>query len=92
MNEILERIVEVLDDAEGLCEHEFNEFKAVLQYVDNHKIVEKRDSVWKSKVAASLVVLSEEEMNNIIKNALQRLEKECKFGIPNKTGENNDWF
>ena len=45
MNEILERIVEVLDNAEGLCKHEFNEFKDVLEYVDSHQIIEKRDSI-----------------------------------------------
>ena len=81
MNELLERIVTVLDNTEGLCQCDFDEFKGALEYIDGHKILEKRDVLWKSKKS---LILDDKEMQETIKNALGRLRKECKFGVPKK--------
>ena len=74
MNKIIELLLSIIENTEGLCLNEYRECKHVLRYVDKSGVL----------VGKTVYYPNTKEMDEIINNALVSLEKECKFGIPNK--------
>ena len=72
MAKTINLLLKVLEKSEVLCMSEYRECKHALEYID-------RTGVLKDKM---LYTPDTQETNEIIKNALCRMENECKFGVP----------
>ena len=79
MNKTIKVLLEVINTTEGLCEPEFRECEHTLKYINKTGILDDKP----------LFIPNDEESGKIINNVLLKLEKDCKFGVRNKTGENN---
>ena len=74
MNKTIDLLLKIVEKSEGLCMAEYRECKHALEYIGDTEIL-------KDKM---LYTPNTQEMNSIIKSALYKLEKECKFGVPKK--------
>ena len=74
MEKTIELLLKVLSKSEGLCMSEYRECKHALEYIGSTNILKGKD----------LYSPNTGDTDEIIKNALYKLEKECKFGIPEK--------
>ena len=74
MNKTIKLLLNIMENTEGLCLNEYRECKHVLRHINKSGVLGDK----------TIYYPNTKEMDEIINNALGNLEKECKFGIPNK--------
>tara|TARA_R100000781_G_scaffold109018_1_gene73785 strand:- start:361 stop:618 length:258 start_codon:yes stop_codon:yes gene_type:complete len=74
MGKTIDLLLKVLEKSEGLCMSEYRECKDALEYIGETEALKDK----------TLYTPDTQEMDSIIKSALHKLGKECKFGVPEK--------